>query len=273
VIAAAEAGVRGICCEKPMATCLGDGRAMVEACRESGTALIVNHQRRMGADIVGMRRLILEGAIGDVYLIRGTCAGDMLGDGTHLVNSVRALAGDEEVKWVLGQVYREPPDPSEPRGMGHVPSGGWRYGYPIETGAMATFEFESGLRAELLTGDVRLPGRAYQDYEVFGSEGRLWRPGDAADPPVLILDERGGGWREAPLDGPDAQFSPMAAVYAAFRRTLTEGEPHPLGGESVLKGLEVVMAVHESARTRSRVSLPLKQPAFPLRLMIEADQL
>jgi predicted dehydrogenase len=220
-----------------------------------------------------MRRLTEEGAIGEVYLIRGTCAGDMLGDGSHLVNSIRWLAGDEDAAWVFGQVYREEPDPDEPRGMGHVRSGGWRYGYPVETGAMAVIEFTSGLRAELLTGEMRVPGRAYQDYEVFGTEGRLWRAGDSADPPVLMWDGEPGGWRPAPVEGAAGQFDPMLSSYRLFARTVREGAPHPLAGESVLKGLEVIMAVHESARLRQRVELPLEQEEFPLRLMIESGQL
>lgn len=271
-VQAAGAGVRGICCEKPMATSLGEGRRLVTACRRNGVELIVAHQRRMGADLLAMRRLIERGAVGEPYLLRGTCAGDMLGDGTHVIDSLRWLSGDEGTRWVLGQVYREPPPPDEPKGMGHVRSGGWRYGYPVETGAVATFELQSGVRVELLTGDVRLPGRSYQDYEVFGTEGRLWRPGDDADPPVLIWEEQPGGWREAPID-PDAAGEPRVEMYGQLAQTIRKGSPHPLSGESALKGLEIIMAVHESARLTDRISLPLGQERFPLRMMIDEGRL
>ena len=79
---AIEAGVRGIYCEKPMATNLADARKMVELCRERGIALAVNHQRRLSAVHYKMRRLLEEGAIGEVYLIRGSCGGDVMSDGT-----------------------------------------------------------------------------------------------------------------------------------------------------------------------------------------------
>lgn len=260
---AAESGVGAICCEKPMATSLAEGRRMVDACRENGVHLVISHQRRMGAEMRAMRRLIEEGAIGEPYLLRGTCPGDLLTDGTHLVNSLRWLAGDEGARWVLGQVSPAEPEPAEAKGMGPRKSGGWRYGYPVEDGAIATWEFESGLRAEILTGDARFPGRLYQDYEAFGTEGRLWRKGDNADPPLLIRDGLAGGWREAPVpDGGD----PMQETYAALVRTIREGTEHPLAGASVLRGLEIVMAIHESARTNSKISLPLKQTAYPLRL-------
>ncbi len=274
VVPIAQAAVhpRGICGEKPMAVGLGEAQSMVDACRENGIALIVNHQRRLSAAMVVMRRLIEEGAIGDVYLIRASCSGDVLGDGTHAIDSVRHLAGDADVKWVLGQVYRDKPDESQPRSMTTKASGGYRYGYPIETGAIATFEFVTGTRAEFFCGAMRLPGRAYQDYEVFGTEGRLWRAGDSADPPLVILDQSGGGWRPVDVGDAGGQFDPMTEEYRLFARTLREGAPHPLSGDSALKGQEVLMAIHESARTNARIELPLQQGEFPLQLMIDAGQ-
>jgi predicted dehydrogenase len=265
-IAAAEAGVRGICCEKPMATNLGDGRAMVRACAEHGAQLIVSHQRRMGPDLLTMRRLIDDGAIGEVYLLRGGCQGDLLSDGTHLIDSLRWLAGDQPVRWLLGQIYRDPPDPEEERGIGFHRSGGYRYGHMVENGAMAVLEFESGLRAEMFTGGLHMPGRPYQDYEALGNKGRLWRYGDRARPPLRIQDDRAGGYREI-MNDPDAPASSRANMYATFAQTILECAPHPLSGESALADLEVIMAIHESARTHSRIEFPLEQEAYPLLLM------
>ena len=45
VIAAAEAGVRGIFCEKPFAGTLAEADAMLEACERSGTRVAVAHRR------------------------------------------------------------------------------------------------------------------------------------------------------------------------------------------------------------------------------------
>ncbi len=264
---AAEAGARGVYCEKPMATCLREARRMVEACRARGTALAVNHQRRVSAAYVTMRRLIAERAIGDLYLLRGTCAGDVLSDGTHTVDLLLHLAGDPEVTWVLGQVYRERPDPAAPRGMGYDASGGWRYGHPIENGALASLQLASGVRAEVLTGGMWFPGRRYQDIEAFGTEGRLWRAGDQADPPLLMQDRQAGGWRPVALD-PVADGD-MGEAYRLFARTVETGEPHPLGADNALRGFEVVMAIYESARLRARLDLPLQQDRYPLEVMIE----
>jgi UDP-N-acetyl-2-amino-2-deoxyglucuronate dehydrogenase len=268
-IQAAEAGVRGVYCEKPMATCLGDGRAMVQACRERGVALAVNHQRRMSPPILKMKELIDEGAVGEVELYRGSCGGDLLSDATHLVDTIRFLAADAPVTWVFGGLHREI-GPEVARNPKHVQlaSAGFRYGHAIETGAFGIFEFATGVRTEVLCGDLRLMKRAYGDYEVFGTQGRLWRPGDGADPPLLIQDQR-GGWR--PVEGlsmQDEYAETAAACYRRFGRMVTEGAEHPLSGESALADLEIIMAIFESARLRQRIELPLQQDRFPLEMMI-----
>jgi predicted dehydrogenase len=268
-IQAVQAGGRGVCCEKPMATSMAEGRAMLDACERNGAALAVSHQRRTEPVFLTMRRLIDEGAIGHVELVRGSCAGDVLSDGTHLVDTIRHLAHDGEVGWVFGQVCRDEPPPDEPRSSGYPVSGGWRYGHPVETGAFGLFEFEGGLRAEVHTGSVQIRGRAYQDYEVFGSEGRLHRPGDRSNPPLLIQNGRAGGWTPVDIQpGPRDEHN-----YELFARMMLDGADHPLAGRSALKDLEIVMAIYEAARRRARLELPLHQPRFPLELMIEAGEL
>jgi UDP-N-acetyl-2-amino-2-deoxyglucuronate dehydrogenase len=276
-IQASEAGARGVYCEKPLATCLADGEAMVAACRERGTALAVNHQRRLSSPILRMRALIADGAIGDAHLFRGGCAGDLLSDGTHLVDTIRFLAGDAEVRWVFGQVHREPCDdpPRKPGGV-QLRFGGFRYGHPVETGAFAVWEFDTGARAEILCGDLRLADRAYGDYEVWGTKGRLWRAGDVADPALLIQDES-GGWRPVEAIEPSEPHAISSAAaresYRLFAATIDAGADHPLSGDSALKDLEIIMAIFESARLRSKIALPLDQPRFPLEIMIDSGDL
>ena len=46
VVAAANAGARGVFCEKPLATTLDDADRMITACEKNGTILSVDHTRR-----------------------------------------------------------------------------------------------------------------------------------------------------------------------------------------------------------------------------------
>lgn len=63
-IAAAQAGVAGVICEKPMAIGAGEADRMVEACEASGTKLVISHQRRFTPGWEKARDLVAEGAIG-----------------------------------------------------------------------------------------------------------------------------------------------------------------------------------------------------------------
>jgi predicted dehydrogenase len=295
-IRAASAGARGVYCEKPMATNMADARAMVETCHKAGAVLVVNHQRRLGADLVEMRRLIQSGAIGEVKLLRGRCAGDILSDGTHLIDSIMWLARDGAVDWVFGQVHRDMAyfaDKGERLGRrGDEP--GFRYGHPVESGGFGVCQFTSGLRAEILCGDMIEKGRAYQDYEVHGTRGRLWRTGDRKRPNLFIQDAAGGDWKAGkddwvykpvPCDSgergqwravePEPLFegSAIAEGYRRLVHSVFDTEDHPMSGEVALRGFEVLMAVYESARLNRRIDLPLAQDRFPLEVMIEEGRL
>jgi predicted dehydrogenase len=265
---AVEAGVRAVHCEKPMAVSLGEARHMVEACRAKGVALLVNHQRRTFPVYREIRRLMESGVLGKIELIRASCAGDVLSDGTHLIDTVRHLNSDNEVNWVFGQVTRQ---------LDKTDESGFRYGHPIETGSMAILQFENSVRAEIFTGNMQQKGRLYQEYEVIGTEGRLHRNGDSSNPPLLIQDAQAGGWRPVVVEGSDdlsKTYSEMETeIFRRFADMIFDGATHPMAGDSGLKNQEIVMAIYESARLRARVDLPLQQDRFPLELMIEAGEL
>ena len=124
---------------------------------------------------------------------------------------------------------------------------------------------------------MHLKARAYSDYEVIGSEGRLRRAGDAADPPLVIQDKQGGGWRAVPLDQPPGEDSVWTQVsrevFSRLARMILNGEDHPMSGASALRDLEITMAIYESARKREKIALPLDQPRYPLEIMIENGEM
>lgn len=269
-VQAAEAGVRGIVGEKPMAGDLSQARRMIEAADRAGAGLIVNHQRRMRREMVRMRALIEQGAIGDLRIVRGNCAGDVLTDGTHAIDSLRFLAGDLPVDWLIGTVHCAPIVPGQKLGKAVEDRGGRRYrhGMPIESGAIACWQFADGPRAELFTGDCREPGTPYQDYVAVGTEGRLWRPGDAGNPGALLLQDSAGGWRPVELDPEPDGIEVFARSYDVLAECIESGTEHPLRAANGCAALEVIMAVYESSRRRARVVFPLKEERNPMELMV-----
>lgn len=259
-------GLRGLMVEKPMTVTLGQARQVMRLARERGVAVAVNHQRRTWPVFRTMRKLMTSGAIGQVQLIRASCAGDFLSDGTHLVDTCRFLAGDVPIRRVWATVFRELD--------GYY--SGERFGHTVESAAMAVIDFEGGLRAELHTGQLQPAGRGYQDYEVFGAEGRLWRAGDGAAVPLLLQDLF-GGWRQVklePFDVPEHPNLSLAGVYVRFYQQIAEGRPNPMSGAAGLAAMEVCHAVYESARLNRPIRWPIEGEVdrFPLDEMIAAGR-
>jgi predicted dehydrogenase len=100
VDAAAEMGVKGILCEKPIALTLAEADHMLEVCARTGARLAINHQTRMIPNTFLVERLLREGAIGDLRAARtldkgGRPAGNSLMELlTHVFDLLRIYAGD-----------------------------------------------------------------------------------------------------------------------------------------------------------------------------------
>ncbi|HEX2036128.1 MAG TPA: Gfo/Idh/MocA family oxidoreductase [Chloroflexota bacterium] len=100
VLAAAEAGVRGVLCEKPIALTLAEADAMIETCVRTGTRLAINHQTRMIPNTALVEDLLGQGAVGELRAARmldkgGRPAGNSLMELlTHVFDLLRLYAGD-----------------------------------------------------------------------------------------------------------------------------------------------------------------------------------
>ncbi|HEU0164959.1 MAG TPA: Gfo/Idh/MocA family oxidoreductase, partial [Thermomicrobiales bacterium] len=101
-VAAFEAGVKAVWCEKPMAVHMEDAERMVAAAKRAGGVLVINHQRRYVERYNRARALIDAGEIGDVTQITGIAGGDNLTDGTHLIDMTRYLLHDTPISKVFG---------------------------------------------------------------------------------------------------------------------------------------------------------------------------
>ena len=87
-IAAAQAGVKAILGEKPMADNLGNADDMIAACDTHSVKLAIGHQRRFAPAANEIRRLVADGAIGEpriVHHIAKPNAG-LLNTATHAID-------------------------------------------------------------------------------------------------------------------------------------------------------------------------------------------
>lgn len=258
VVAAAESGVKGVVCEKPFDLTLPAADAAIEACRRSGTKLIVGHQRRFNWRYEQAKQALVDGAIGDLLAVTVQCRGDLFTDATHSLDMMRFMVNDCPAEWVLGQVARY--------------SNKHRFGHDVEDAALGHVQFANGVRGRIEVGDAS-PQVAYQRVLLQGSDGYIEVGGDN-DGDWRLLRGSGGGWEHHLIEGEPRANGFVREIEELVRWIEGEADDHLLKGESGRAALEIIIAVFESSRRRARVRLPLQGvDDNPLASMIAAGQL
>ncbi len=280
VVAAAQAGTKGIVCEKPMAMDLAEADEMLAACRASGSRLTISHQRYYMPQYARARELIADGAIGRVVSAEASLkAGCLMTDGTHTIHMLLSLLGEPEVDHLLGQVD------------GH--EGYEYYGHRCENAGMAFLAFTNQVRASMVwgwmareaarEGGVRRQKsldpswsderHRYHHFIIHGDGGRLEVYGDVfkitdieSTPAVRIF--RGSEIEDIEIEWP----APVSAIGLEIKdliETIGTGATHPLDGENGRKITEVMIGIYESARRRSIVKFPVEVEDNPFLAMCE----
>jgi len=242
VISAAEAGIKVIMVEKPLAISVELGRKMVEACEHNGCRLIVDHTRRFLPNYRKLKKMVTDGAVGEVRTITYAGARPLLHNGTHTVDYAFYFTSAEP-KLVSGFLSDEPV--ADPGGAGLIVCDG---GVVILINCIAT-------RRESLGYAV-----------IAGTAGRIQ------------YCERRGIWEYGPLveagEGygtrydfkliPDmpSTFTLDDYFYSAARESvdcLLEDRESVSTGRDGLKALEVITAMHISHKTGAQVPVPLAE--------------
>ncbi|MFC1717276.1 Gfo/Idh/MocA family protein [Candidatus Poribacteria bacterium] len=261
-IDACKAGVKGILCEKPMATSLGDADAMLEAAAASGAKIAVGHQGRFRPANMTARQLVLSGAIGQPTAAFRQSDGGLLNNGTHAIDGVRYLLGDPKAEWVMGQLSR------------HTDK--WERRIRIEDCCVGVVCFEGGTRF-VMESDMPKPGTSGPI--IYGTEGSI----RISDGVVYLMNGDKAGWQEIkagqPIEKPEeatmqagwsapAESSPtqVAELIAWIEGRIEE---HRGAGRHGRNTVEIMMAIYESLRIQNVVNLPLETKESPLELMID----
>jgi len=283
VIAATEAGVRGIFCEKPFAATLAEADAMLEACERSGTRVAVAH-RRANPYEQQAKAMVEEGAIGELQSLRamGKCdhrsgAEDLMVLGTHMMDSMRYVAGSDVV-WASGRVTQDGRDVTVedvrelPEEIGLIAGNGVHAAYAFENGVTATFESQPVVMPP--SGSSSLFG-----FEAYGTEGILsvrnsptgnmfvyphsrWIPGSEDEWRPVVIEE----WeREQRERGVSSTTLSNKVIVRELIQAVEEDRDVVLSssGKDGRAALEMIMAVHESHRLGERVYFPLENRENP----------
>ena len=245
--------VKAILCEKPIATTLADGRAMIRRCRETGTRLQIAFPVRFSPAIQELKQILDAGTLGTIHSAKCTNHGSMPGgwftdrelagggavmDHTvHVIDLLRWFWGTEVVE-VYAEVGQELLHP----GLG------------IDDAGLLSFRLSNGVYGTLDTSWSRPP--SYPTWgdvkiEVLGERG-LVRV-DAFSQHLQVSSDLTGktswvGW------GSNIDLG----LIRDFVATIREDRAPSITGEDGLKALEVALAAYESARRGEPVALPLE---------------
>ena len=106
-VAAAARRPKAILCEKPMADTLGRADEMMIACHRNGVKLAIGHQRRFLPAYTMARDLIATGRDRRVSLMLSFGGQGLPNYSSHQTDMFRYLLGDENCRWVMGNVERK----------------------------------------------------------------------------------------------------------------------------------------------------------------------
>jgi len=252
-IAAAQAG-RHVICEKPIARTLPDAEAMVDAARRAGVRLFVAHVVRFFPEYVAARQAILDGAIGDVGVIRLTRhsfrprqpAGHWFFDHAKSGGIVVDLMihDFDFARWIAGEVVAV-----QCRSAGvERPGGGVDHAVAILTHASGAISHVSGSWSWA-------PPTFHTAFEIAGSHGLLEHDSAATAPIEPSLIGAGDGAGVTALADTSLNGDPFRQELAEFAAAIRSGGPSRIGPEDGLEALRIALAADEAARTGTVVRL------------------
>jgi len=254
-ISAARTG-KHVLVEKPMAMSTTECRAMIEACQQQGVQLAVCYYQRFNARHQKARELVEQGAIGQVTMAQARqCflyppqpdnwrqdltqggGGALMDVGVHCIDTLRFILGEVQAVTALVDTMA--------------------YDYGVDDTATLLLRFQNGAQAVVSVAfTVPEVGVDTLNFlELCGTGGRIWTS------PLHSKDSR-GVLRLLTPDGEQRfafEQSTHVTLIEAFGQCIEDGAPLPIPGPipgmEGLRGMAVVEAAYESARTGRTVYL------------------
>ncbi|HEU0302670.1 MAG TPA: Gfo/Idh/MocA family oxidoreductase [Longimicrobium sp.] len=254
--------------DKPMAATAEDARGLIDDARRRGLLLSVFQNRRWDGDFLTLRRLLADGALGDVHRFESRFerwrptpkqswrekadpaeAGGTLYDlGSHLIDQALVLFGP--VRQVYAELDRRRP------------------GVEVDDDVFVALAHASGVRSHLWMSatapehDLRLRvlgnRAAYVKHGLDVQEEAL--RGGARPPDPAWGEEPPGRWGRI---GVEDDWTPVPTergawpdYYAGIAAALRDGTPPPVDAGDAVAGLEIIEAARRSAREGEVVRLP-----------------
>ena len=246
-LAALKSG-RHVVVEKPMCLTSAEGRSMVRAAKAGGVMLSCYHNRRWDPDYLTIKKLVAQGAVGEVYDVR--CHMARFGMKTDWWRANKRISGGclydwgaHMVDWVLGLV---------PSKIASVTGFSQKRRWPESTNedeARVLIRFANGVTGDVMVSHLRQTADSPK-WEVCGTKGSLrcgWRSSA-----VEVCTQRKGRTvvEYVPMERQD-----WAAYYANVVRHVLDGEELVVKGEQAARVIAVIEAQGKSARSGRAVKI------------------
>ncbi|UCH10427.1 MAG: Gfo/Idh/MocA family oxidoreductase [Fidelibacterota bacterium] len=269
VVAAAEAGMKAIICEKPLATSLEDGVEMVTVCLENKVTLMYAEDWIFAPALARAKQICQEGGIGDILYVKAKethhgshsifaqkkeyCGGgSMIHLGIHPIGFIPWLV-EENITQVMGMV------------TGGAEQNFLHKEYTGEDWGAALVVCANGTRG-FVEGNYITCGGMDDKIEIYGTEGNIHI--DLTQGSPLKVYSRSGygyaiekadfthGWTRPAVD----EFMSLGYVneIAHFVDCVQNNMDPPRGttGADGLRALAVTLAIYESAQQGCLVQIP-----------------
>lgn len=257
-IYAAEQGVKGIYCEKPIALSLEESDRIIQVCRQHEVKLMVGHLRRFHNGYRGARDYIASGALGKLVSINSIHTGEVFHTGTHNLDLLNMMVG-ERVEWVQASMEVPP----EELAVGTIEN---------DAAGVGTIRYMNGVTA-FVHARGRKPGLF--DQEFICEEGLIRVYNNGVDWEMKRIKEFE---RPVPQDGPkwlkvppvsissheeipfstEINSTTLSAVQSLASAVRGEGEVESTG-EDAREALEIGIGfLHSEKEGGRRMKLPLK---------------
>ena len=238
VVFAAENGVKGIYCEKPLCNSMRQADAMLGACERNGVKFNYGTQRRYTPIFRRVREMIEAGDIGELQSVVAYCGlGAAQWGHTHTTDMMLFLAGDGEVDFVQGHALIGADDWDGDR---------LKIDAPIPLGYA---QFKNAVRAYMVGGSG-------YEFEASGSEGFL-RISDNGT--TYSWRRKSGKNAYEEMQGPEIfDLSGTQMAFADLAGALDEDGDTQGNIHLACRSQEIIFGLIESERQNgARVYLPL----------------
>ncbi len=247
VVDGVKAGVKGVLCEKPLATTLEDADRMIQLCADRSVPIHVNHTRRWSPLMHKVRDEIRTGLIGPLHTIVASHGGRramLLRSGTHFVDAICFFAESTPTQ-VVAQLEDGFDDWDVYRGDGGRDPAN-------EPSAIGIINFENGVRA--VYNGYKDDSTASDFIQLMGISGQVRLNMDVRGSAVVTKFTEGFGRSVTELLHPTQyQIQALPAAYTELIDVIEDGGTGVSTAVEARKSLQIVLGFLMSHHQGSRL--------------------